>query len=332
MSFKNLLLEGFDNSRLIVVIPFVCKILEQCMSSFVFKPPNPWVMAIMKILAELYHYADLKLNLKFEIEVLCKSMHLDVKDIEPSHFLKTRNTISDSNQMAKNFERLAIAPSTVSAPPGSTGLLSAGSNPPITANVDNSQSLMANLVVFNPALQIFQTEPNLKKLVVYAIDSAIQDIINPVVERSVTIAGIATRELVIKDFALEPDENKMRNAAHLMVQSLSGSLASITCREPLRLNMLQNIKASLNQNNISEQLVNEQAIFQIVNENIDKACQIVEKTAAEKAIAEIDEGLNSSFANRRKHREMVFFNNLANWYSLLRYECLCSFQISSNFT
>jgi CCR4-Not complex, Not1 subunit, domain of unknown function DUF3819 len=44
-----------------------------------------------------------------------------------------------------------------------------------------------------------------------------------VVERSAIIAWILTRELVAKDFALEQDEEKMRKAAHLMVQYLSGS-------------------------------------------------------------------------------------------------------------
>ena len=79
LAMKELLLEGYDSSRLIVVIPFVCKVLEQGFDSIVFSPPNPWLMSIMKLLAELYHYANLKLNLKFEIEVLCKKLNLDIK-------------------------------------------------------------------------------------------------------------------------------------------------------------------------------------------------------------------------------------------------------------
>lgn len=35
-------------------------------------------MAIMSVLAELHTEQDLKLNLKFEIEVLCKNLNLDV--------------------------------------------------------------------------------------------------------------------------------------------------------------------------------------------------------------------------------------------------------------
>ena len=70
------------------------------------------------------------------------------------------------------------------------------------------------------------------------VDRAIRDIIQPVVERSVTIGVMTTRELIKKDFAMEPDETKMRQAAHLMVSNLSGSLALVTCREPLRQSMV----------------------------------------------------------------------------------------------
>jgi CCR4-NOT transcription complex subunit 1 len=35
----------------------------------VFKPPCPWTMGLMNLLAELHAEPDLKLNLKFEIEV-----------------------------------------------------------------------------------------------------------------------------------------------------------------------------------------------------------------------------------------------------------------------
>ena len=80
-------------------------------------------------------------------------------------------------------------------------------------------------------------------------------------ERSVAIATIASRELVLKDFALEGNDEKMRKAAHLMVQSLSGilfiglylgSLASVSTREPLRVSIVAHIKNLLLQNGITE--------------------------------------------------------------------------------
>jgi CCR4-NOT transcription complex subunit 1 CAF1-binding domain len=44
----------------------------------VFRLPNPWTMAMMNVLAELHREPDMKLNLKFEIEVLCKNLQIDI--------------------------------------------------------------------------------------------------------------------------------------------------------------------------------------------------------------------------------------------------------------
>lgn len=82
LSLKNLLIDGHKTNRLIVTIPFVCKVLEQCKTSLIYHPPNPWLMSILRLLVELYQNADLKLNLKFEIEVMCKTIDVELKDIQ----------------------------------------------------------------------------------------------------------------------------------------------------------------------------------------------------------------------------------------------------------
>lgn len=69
----------------------------------------------------------------------------------------------------------------------------------------------------------------------------------PVVERSVTIAGISTRELVTKDYVLEVNEEKMRKAAQLMAQNLAGNLAMVTCRELLRSHMAGHLRLMLSE-------------------------------------------------------------------------------------
>jgi len=48
-------------------------------------------MAMVRLLVELYQTADLRLNLKFEIEVLLKALKMDIKTVEPSNILKTRH-------------------------------------------------------------------------------------------------------------------------------------------------------------------------------------------------------------------------------------------------
>ena len=50
---------------------------------------------------------------------------------------------------------------------------------------------------------------------------------------------------IVQDFALEADESRMRNGAHLMAGSLSGSLALVTGREPLRHSLTSQLRLML---------------------------------------------------------------------------------------
>lgn len=67
-----------------------------------------------------------------------------------------------------------------------------------------------------------------------------------------TIAGISTRELVAKDFATEGNEETLRQAAHSMAQKLAGSLALVTCKEPLRSNLSSHMRQFLIEHGFSE--------------------------------------------------------------------------------
>ena len=67
-----------------------------------------------------------------------------------------------------------------------------------------------------------------------------------------TIASLTTRELVVKDFATEPNEERVRKAGHLAGQKLAGSLALVTCKEPLKTTLPGHIRAYLTENGFSE--------------------------------------------------------------------------------
>lgn len=203
---KDLLCQAYDQGTLVAIVPFVAKIMEACTQSKVFKPPNPWVVAIMRLMAEIYQLPDLKLNLKFEIELLCNNLQLDLNELKPTTLLASRKLSHDD---AKSQAGLARPQSPESPSP-----------------VLPSQPIdfinLPTFITYNPSITLFTQQPILKRVVPVAIERAIREIIAPVVERSVTIAVITTKELVSKDFATEPDEQKMRRAAHLMVQNMAG--------------------------------------------------------------------------------------------------------------
>ncbi|KAI9026639.1 CCR4-Not complex component, Not1-domain-containing protein [Phycomyces nitens] len=309
IAFKELLLEGYDNNRLIVVIPFVCKVLEQCNKSRVFKPPNPWLMAILKLLVELYQFAELKLNLKFEIEVLCKSLSLELSDIEATSVLKNRQPKDSRTVLAEMLAR-GDESSLVNhgrPMPGGNAMLhsvvpDAGFVPEMEESLMITLPNLAPYIKFNPQIIMYATQPGAKRLVLQAINQSIREIIDAVVERSVSIATVSTRELVIKDFAMESDEIKMRKAAHIMAQNLAGCLAMVTCREPLRLSLTANLRNIFLANGLTE-VVAEQTAHMTVMDNLELVCAVIEKAAMEKATIDVDETMMNAYTARKKHRE-----------------------------
>lgn len=349
IAFKELLIQGYDSGRLIVAIPFVCKVLEQCSKSKVFVPPNPWLMAVLRLLVELYQFAELKLNLKFEIEVLCKSLNIDLKDVQPTNILRSRPTAEElardaaqqqqqqrqqlfiqqqqqqqeqQQQLLQQQQRQASAgqdfsnasggsrtpartPAIAAQAAGGAATSNGAAGAAATTFNDTLPAMLANVanyMVINPQLTLFANNATLKRMIFVAIERAIREIIAPVAERSVTIASISTRELVVKDFAMEADENKMRKAAHQMAQNLAGSLALVTCKEPLRISMVQHARTLFLQSGFTEQTLPEQAIVVIMQDNLDLACSVIEKAAMEKALPEVDDGLAYAYSNRREHR------------------------------
>lgn len=95
---KALILEAYHKGQaeLLYVVPFVAKVIESCTKSRIFKPPNPWTMAILNVLGELHQEPNLKLNLKFEVEVLCKAFNVTM-DVSVT-FLFILKTCSDTTR------------------------------------------------------------------------------------------------------------------------------------------------------------------------------------------------------------------------------------------
>ena len=124
----------------------------------------------------------------------------------------------------------------------------------------------------------------------------------PVIERANKIALTTTEQIVKKDYSLDPDENRMRSAAHNMVRNLTSGMAMITCRDHL----LQSIKNHLKHfmvtlgRNLTQQQTEaiETTVTVIANDNVELACAFIQKKAIEKAILEVDKRLKMEYEQR----------------------------------
>ena len=184
LSFKDILIEGYDSGRLIVAIPFVCKTLEPCARSNVFRPPNPWLMAVVSLLAELYHFAELKLNLKFEIEVLCKGLEIDLDTVPATSILRSR-PLSDAGPQLPDYvndiDAIPMENYSTNQIQGESQVISL--NPSAT---DPQRALggyleailhqLSNAVTISHQLAPFDTNEVFKRAVRTAVDRAVREV------------------------------------------------------------------------------------------------------------------------------------------------------------
>jgi len=324
LELKSLLLEAYSRGSMIAVIPFVAKVLEPCRGSRVFAPPNPWTVAILSLLAEIYAHPDLKLNLKFEVERLFKHLDVAVSDLPHPGILATRQQPPSSSADFVSVKPTSQLPGSLPSSGSATSSLeylsgvgaSTGSMDSFkaTAGVDQSGAnytagVPPGSLVFSPGIAALADRLSLKRFLPMALDRAIREVVTPVVERSVTIACMTTRELVLKDFAQESDEGALRRAAHLMVASLAGSLALVTCKEPLRVSAVASLRTLLASHLGAagapdlEPAVVEQAVAVACGDNLDLGCALIEAAAQEKSRRDVDDALSMAYAQRKQHRE-----------------------------
>ncbi|XP_072727963.1 CCR4-NOT transcription complex subunit 1 isoform X10 [Mycteria americana] len=321
LDVKSLLLEAYvkGQQELLYVVPFVAKVLESSVRSVVFRPPNPWTMAIMNVLAELHQEHDLKLNLKFEIEVLCKNLALDINELKPGSLLKDKDRLKNLDEQlsapkkdVKQPEELPPITTTTASTTPATSTTCTATVPPqpqYSYHDINVYSLggLAPHITLNPTIPLFQAHPQLKQCVRQAIERAVQELVHPVVDRSIKIAMTTCEQIVRKDFALDSEESRMRVAAHHMMRNLTAGMAMITCREPLLMSIATNLKNSfataLRAASPQQREMMEQAAAQLAQDNCELACCFIQKTAVEKAGPEMDKRLATEFELRKHARQ-----------------------------
>ncbi|KAF2671384.1 Not1-domain-containing protein [Microthyrium microscopicum] len=297
LSFKDLLIEANATKRLAIAIPFTAKVLAEATKSEIFQPPNPWTVEILRVLLELYTYSELRINLKFEIEALCGALKFDMKKAEPATVIRESEALADHGEFGTGI------------PEGLDGFhdMSLIPRPRVNRGSFSPASLAENLPDISQRLQYppnsstILADDQVHQVFAQAATQAITEIIYPVVERSVTIAAIAASQLVTKDYATESREDQLRDAAQNMVKSLSGSLAMVTCREPLRMSITNHVRN--NSRTLPGDSFPEGVILMFVNDNIDVVCRVIEEAAEKYSVAEIENQIRDSIQLRQMHQQ-----------------------------
>ena len=83
------------------------------------------------------------------------------------------------------------------------------------------------------------------------------------------------------------------SAADLIIMNLAGSLALVTCREPLKMSLTTNLKRLFGHLNQEGEILSEQQIQEAANlagkENLELGCRLIKKQVILKATSKVRE-------------------------------------------
>ncbi|EDQ86346.1 uncharacterized protein MONBRDRAFT_33815 [Monosiga brevicollis MX1] len=318
LDLKAIILSSYEQGSrsLQLLLPFVAKVLDTAQYSRVFRPPNPWLMSLLRILKELHSTEQLKISLKFEVEVLCRNLNIALHDIEASHLLPAKN-------LSPAFDAIGT-PSFHGASPAIEGTAIgggalAGGNAAGSAQTSSSghltvpASMFADLVPGQPRSIMNYIRPgplsslglapeSLQDAIYKAIERAINEMLPPVFERSIRVASISCFNLITKDFNREPDETKMRQAGLLMIQNLAGSIAVVSAKDTLRTTAESILTTSI-KNLLSGQSQDlEHIVRDVININLPVACSFIEATVRQRSVAVFEKQMAPQYLLRQTHR------------------------------
>jgi CCR4-NOT transcription complex subunit 1 len=314
LPLKELLIQAFElgANHLLTVVPFVAKVLDTGKQGLVFKPPNPWVVANLRLLRELSLVQGMKLPVVFEVEMLFKAFGVKLDDIKPSEILQEiphGNSPSQPISISMDSRQNSVADE--SKQQSTSSLVPAESTPApprnyrlAFPNLNQSTASLTQYLVINPSIPFFQQYPHIRQLIQPSIEKALADA-TPAYNRALKIACVSTLRLIGKDFGTDVEESRIRFAALQMIQNIAGPYASISCRDVVRAFMLSNLGAAISQ--LIRQPVDSKVIHSladaICNDNLDLACAFMERIVADRVVSEIDAYFAEELGDRRLYRQ-----------------------------
>lgn len=329
LDIKEIIKDAYSKGYIALAIHLVCPLLRQIKNSKVFRPKNPWVRAIFSLIVELLNtqVVSSNLGLRYEINNLFEHLGLKAEDFLPTSILQTRTAVQPAIiKPLPVYQGRHVPPQMTNQIPGPIpGQMRPGSylptpQPPGGYRQPSPQPQIG-MVIINPEIvkELQALDRNFKESIKQAIEMSIKDILKPVIERSVTIALITTREIILKDFAQEPDDKKLLDAANYMAQSLAGSLAMVTCREPLRMNMGNKIREVFlsRTSNESQQKRIDQIAQALSKDNLEVGSAYIQQSVIIKAKQKVKEDKAIIDAIEKRVADGMKWNSVAERSPLL---------------
>ncbi|KAL0204980.1 hypothetical protein P9112_000287 [Eukaryota sp. TZLM1-RC] len=320
---RGVLIEGYVKNRLIAVVPFVSHVLKSCLHGKLFRPPCPWTMYILAMLLEIYEIPESKLNIKFEIESLFRTLSIQFDDVVCYNILAnhTPEPIEPDPPTPavhnKTPAPIVTTPSDNNEPPAPTPAIqtpdvSHKKQKPVTQppnqellmtssakkHVDIDSVVSTGIAKVSELLDGCKLSPKERTMIINAIKNSLRETTSPVVDRAVKIALNTSKVLVNKDFSVVTDLVTYQNTLTNTVSILASHLSSVTCKEPLRYSLHNQLNKELVDAEPQHREVVQSTIQAFYSDIVHTCSTIIESASSEMAIQNIKQACHAEITSR----------------------------------
>lgn len=323
LDLHTLLMEAYcdGSERLNLSVALVSKVLTGCADSTVFKPPNPWTVSLLNMLAEIY-YEVKSLNIQFEIEILCNVLEINIEEYKGKCIkLKLYKQLDTAKKQIESSSRMTqidqpIQPAILnqymqsqrSLQPSPAANMLIPSNTIIPPPVEVAQKLNQKLKI-RENLQLIKSDISMIPMIETIIENILYEWVKGAVERVTKECVTVAENIVKKDFALDPNAETLRSTGHQFLNYIISGFAYIYSKEQLFELLFDAVHKFLQSkfkisSKESKELIDITATT-IVNDNIDLCILFVQRKCFERAVEELDARFKVEYELRRNRSESV---------------------------
>lgn len=218
-------------------IAFVCKVLEGCKRSRVFRRTQPWIKEQFSLLNEVHDRVS-RSSVQFDIELLFRQVDARREDFPTSNILadiKPTTTLFSNGlrfcMTAGDFTKYGLTPAEAVI---------------YRSLVPNRLETMREYVVVPRNLQqCVSSDIDIQDVLQSATHQAVADALPAAQSRSIRVAIATSHRTITKDFVNESDLSFFRSTALAMAQKFASGLAQVTSRESIFKTMKPKLKSQL---------------------------------------------------------------------------------------
>ena len=307
IDFKELIIDSYINGKLLIVIPFTCKVFSFISKSKIFTINNPWINSILCLLKEIYFMHSLNNSIKKEIQNFFELVKIDINSSKLNiQYLNKKDRVEkedtkldfpDWQKLHLNIDKKKLKEKIRSLKSFVANLLNILNK---DRNIFSNYHIVRNLKIFDRPIMnkineiIFEENEKDKNnmeendMVIFLTNLLYQSILDTLPKNMDIYFNrpiLSVLAIVNQDFYYELDIDKYKTAINNMIKSFLNSFSMIGFHDYLKRNIGINLDICVKSHNVSKEtmiFIRELPNSEYINVGLEEILEYITREAQNK--------------------------------------------------